>query len=252
MLDYLIMCMYCIGSLFNMSVLGPSYFLVVLCILVAVPYYSGPLVPFHNVFFVCMSRMKMVFEINYGGRFDKKYGCIYMGGQVDVHPDNVDLDNMSFVLIEFIVGQYGYSPGDLIYFRDPTKNLVDGLQLVSLDYDVAYMAAKHVDTPILGLYIVSFQNDGGGDGEDWENDEEGDDGGRLILMIHGWMIKSVMMTMFLKRIIWWIVLAPQQCQKLIRVWRVMGRMGIGMVMMVLRVRVGVVWVMVMAKVGPLV
>jgi hypothetical protein len=33
----------------------------------------------------------------------------------------------------------------------------------------------------------------------------------LILMIHGGMIKSVMMTMFLKKIIWWIVLTPQQC-----------------------------------------
>jgi hypothetical protein len=46
---------------------------------------------------------------------------------VDVHPDNVDSDNMTFVVIEFILGQYGYNPGDLIYVRDPTKNLVDGL-----------------------------------------------------------------------------------------------------------------------------
>jgi hypothetical protein len=130
--------------------------------------------------------MKLVFEINYGGRFDRKYGCIYVGGQVDVHPDNVDPDNVSFVMIKSIVGQYGYSPGDLIYFRDPTKDLVDGLQLVSSDYDVAYMVAKHVDTPIVVLYIVSFQNDRGGDGEDWENDEEGDDGGRVDLNDPWW------------------------------------------------------------------
>jgi hypothetical protein len=51
-------------------------------------------------------------------------------------------------------------------------------------------------------------------------------------MIHDEMIKSVMMTMFLKKIIWWIVLAPQQCQKLMKLRRVM-------VMMVLRLRVGV-------------
>jgi hypothetical protein len=66
-----------------------------------------------------------VFEINYGGRFDRKCRCIYVGGQVDVHPEHVDPDNMTFVLIESILGQYGYSPGDLFYVRDPTKNLVD-------------------------------------------------------------------------------------------------------------------------------
>jgi len=114
--------------------------------------------------------MTLVFQINYGGRFDRKY----VGGQVDVHSDN-----MSFVMIESIMGQYGYSPGDLICFRDLTKDLVDDPQLVSLDYDVAYMVAKHVDTPIVGLSIVSFQNDRGWDGEDWENDEEGDNGGRV-------------------------------------------------------------------------
>jgi hypothetical protein len=153
----------------------------VLCILVAVPYYSSHIVPCIMYFFVCMCRMKLVFEINYGGRFDRKYRCIYVGGQVDVHPDNVDPDNMPFVLIESIVRQYGYNPGDLIYFRNPTKDLVDGLQLVSSDYDMAYMVAKHVDTPIVVLYIVYFQNDEGrdGEGEDWENDEEGDDGGRV-------------------------------------------------------------------------
>jgi hypothetical protein len=37
-----------------------------------------------------------VFEINYGSRFDRKYGCIYVGGQMDVHPKNVDPDNLTF------------------------------------------------------------------------------------------------------------------------------------------------------------
>jgi hypothetical protein len=85
---------------------------------------------------------------------------------VDVHPEHVDPDNMTFVLIESILGQYGYSLGDLIYVRDPTKNLVDGLQLLSSDYDVAYLVAKHVDTPVVELYIVSFQSNVGDDGED--------------------------------------------------------------------------------------
>jgi hypothetical protein len=130
-------------------------------------------------FVVCMCRMKLVFEINHGGMFDRKCGCIYVGGQVDVHPEHVDLDNMTFVLIESILEQYGYSPSDLIYVRDPTKNLVDGLQLLSSDYDVAYLVAKHVDTHVVELYIVSFQSNVGEDGEDWENYEEEDDGGRV-------------------------------------------------------------------------
>ncbi|XP_062164920.1 uncharacterized protein LOC133871496 [Alnus glutinosa] len=86
---------------------------------------------------------------------------------------------MTFVLIESILGQYGYNPSDLIYVRDVTKNLVDGLQLVSSDYDVAYLVSKHVDTPVVELYIVSFQSNVGEDGEEWENDKEGDDGGRV-------------------------------------------------------------------------
>lgn len=130
-------------------------------------------------FVVCMCMMKLVFDINHEGRFDRKCGCIYVGGQVDVHPEHVDPDNMTFVLIESILGQYGYSPGDLIYVRDHTKNLVDGLQLLSSDYDVAYLVTKHVDTPVVELYIVSFQSNVGEDGENWENDEEGDDGGRV-------------------------------------------------------------------------
>jgi hypothetical protein len=43
-----------------------------------------------------------------------------------------------FFLLESIVEQYGYSPSDLIYSRDLGKNLVEGLHLVSSDYDVAY------------------------------------------------------------------------------------------------------------------
>jgi hypothetical protein len=46
--------------------------------------------------YFCICRMKLVFKINYGGRFDRKYGCIYMGGEMDVHLDNVDLDNLTF------------------------------------------------------------------------------------------------------------------------------------------------------------
>jgi hypothetical protein len=82
--------------------------------------------------------MKLVFEINYEDMFDKKYGCIYVGGEMNVHPDNVDSNSLTFFLLESFVEQYGYSPSDLIYFRDLGKNLVECLHLVSSDYDVAY------------------------------------------------------------------------------------------------------------------
>jgi len=43
-----------------------------------------------------MYMMKLVFEINYGDMFDKKYRCIYVGGEMDVHPDNVNPDSLTF------------------------------------------------------------------------------------------------------------------------------------------------------------
>jgi len=43
--------------------------------------------------------MKLLFEINFRGRFDRKFRCIYVGGQMDVHPDEVDPNNMTFFQI---------------------------------------------------------------------------------------------------------------------------------------------------------
>jgi hypothetical protein len=122
-----------------------------------------------------MCRMKLVFEINYGGRFDRAYGVIYSGGEMVVHPQSVDLDSFTFSMLVSIVEQYGYNPGDLIYFRDPNKDLVMGLHLVSSDYDGHYMSSVHVENNVVKLYIVSFQDDGDGEsGEGGEDDEEED------------------------------------------------------------------------------
>jgi hypothetical protein len=96
-----------------------------------------------------------------------------------VHRDSVDSDSLTFSVLEFIVEQYGYSPGDLIYFRDPNKDLVVGLHLVSSDYDVDYKSSVHVENHVVELYIVSFRDDGGGNGEDGEYDEEEDIGGKV-------------------------------------------------------------------------
>jgi hypothetical protein len=44
-----------------------------------------------------------VFEINYGGRFDRAYGVIYSGGEMVVHPQSVDPDSFTFSILESIV-----------------------------------------------------------------------------------------------------------------------------------------------------
>jgi hypothetical protein len=48
-----------------------------------------------------------VFEINYGGRFDRAYGVIYSGGEMVIHPESVDPDSFTFSMLESIVEQYG-------------------------------------------------------------------------------------------------------------------------------------------------
>jgi hypothetical protein len=101
-----------------------------------------------------------------------------------VHPQSVDPDIFTFSMLESIVEQYGYNPGDLIYFRDPNKDLVVGLHLVSSDYDVHYMSSVHVENNVVELYIVSFQDDG--DGEGGEDDEEEDVRGRVALNDPWW------------------------------------------------------------------
>jgi hypothetical protein len=131
--------------------------------------------------------MKLVFEINYGGRFDRAYGVIYSGDEMVIHPESVDLDTFIFFMFESIVEQYGYNSGDLVYFRDPNKDLIVGLHLVSSNYDVHYMSLVHVENNVIELYIVSFQDNGDedgdvdGDGEGGEDDGEEDVRGRVAL-----------------------------------------------------------------------
>lgn len=98
--------------------------------------------------------MKLVFEINYGGRFNRAYGVIYSGGEMVIHAESVDPDSFTFSMLESIVEQYGYNPGGLVYFRDPNKDLVMCLHLVSSDYDVHYMSSVHVENNVVELYTV--------------------------------------------------------------------------------------------------
>jgi hypothetical protein len=128
--------------------------------------------------------MNLVFEINYEGWFDRAYGVIYSGGEMVVHPESVDLDSFTFSMLESIVEQYRHNPSDLIYFRDPNKDLVVGLHLVSSDYDVYYMSSVHVENNVVELYIVSFQDDR--DGEVGQDDEEEDVRDRVALNDPWW------------------------------------------------------------------
>jgi hypothetical protein len=82
------------------------------------------------------------------------------------------------------VEQYGYNPRDLIYFKDPNKDLVVGLHLVSSDYNVHYMSSVHVENNVVKLYIVSFQDDG--DEEGGEDDEDEDVRDRVALNDPWW------------------------------------------------------------------
>ncbi|KAB1221610.1 hypothetical protein CJ030_MR2G006820 [Morella rubra] len=51
---------------------------------------------------------------------------------------------------------FGYKAGDLVYYKQPTKKLDEGLQLVSSDYDVLEMIKCHKGQSIIVLYVVSF------------------------------------------------------------------------------------------------
>jgi hypothetical protein len=118
-----------------------------------------------------MGSSELVVEVHYGGRFDRRFGCVYVGGEVEVHHEKVDLDKLSYFEIEGICKKYGYRPGDLMYFKDPGKSLVDGLYLITSDHDVLSLSACHTGRVILELYIVSFGNERGGE-EDSEDDDE--------------------------------------------------------------------------------
>jgi hypothetical protein len=82
-----------------------------------------------------------------------------------------DLDCLSFIEIETIVKKFGYQPGDLIYYLQPSKSLDDGLVLLTCDADVLRMTKVLTGSPVMVLYIVAF---GHSDEEEEEKDEVND------------------------------------------------------------------------------
>jgi hypothetical protein len=55
--------------------------------------------------------LKLVFKVSYMGQFDRSSGCDYMGGNVCVHSESYDPDNLSFFELEDICKDYGYKAG---------------------------------------------------------------------------------------------------------------------------------------------
>jgi len=128
-----------------------------------------------------MASSKLVVEVHFGGRFDRSFGCVYSGGEVECTKLVLTLINYHTLKLKIYVKNYGYRVGDLMYFKDPAKSLADGLHLITSDHDVLFLSSCHTGHVILELYIVSFE-DGGGDEEDNEEDDEY--GGRVDLDDH--------------------------------------------------------------------
>jgi hypothetical protein len=103
-----------------------------------------------------MSNSRLVFEIHYGGRFNKTIGCEYVGGEVAVHTESVDPDELSYFELEAIYRPYGYNLEDLIYFQELGKSLVDGLHLITSDHNVLFMVASHKSDNVVHLFVVFF------------------------------------------------------------------------------------------------
>ncbi|XP_059461906.1 uncharacterized protein LOC132190900 [Corylus avellana] len=121
---------------------------------------------------------KLVFEVSYGGRFDRSFGCKYVSGEVTVHSDSYDPDNLSFFEVEDICKDYGYKAGDLMYIREPDKTLMGGLHLITSDEKVLFMVGCHKGQFLVHLYVVCF-GEGQGDVEEHEEEEDDEEEGRV-------------------------------------------------------------------------
>lgn len=128
-----------------------------------------------------MANNEVIFRVHYGGWFDRRNRCTYVGGNVGLYEESHDLDCLSFIEIETVVKKFGYQPGDLVYYREPYKELDDRLVLLTSDEDVIKMVDAFLGKKLVMLYTVSFANVGDevvcpnmGEGEKGENsgDEE--------------------------------------------------------------------------------
>jgi hypothetical protein len=105
------------------------------------------------------------------------------GGEVALHTESVDPDELSYFELEAICRPYGYKSGDLIFFLHPGQSLANGLHLITSDHNVLFMVEQHKTHNIVQLYIVSFEE---GIVDVFEGDDEDEDGARVDLNDPWW------------------------------------------------------------------
>jgi hypothetical protein len=130
-----------------------------------------------------MANSRLVFEVHYGGKFDRTVGCQYMGSTVALHTESVDSNELSYFELEAICRPYGYKSGDLIFFLHPGESLANGLHLITSDHNVLFMVEQHKTHNIVQLYIVSFEK---GIVDVFKKDDKDEDGARVDLNDPWW------------------------------------------------------------------
>jgi hypothetical protein len=121
---------------------------------------------------------RVTFRVHYGGKFDRKYNCVYLDVKIELVDENYELGQLSFIELEKMLNPFGYQQGDMIYYLQPNKSLDDGLVLLMSNDSVVGMTEClrrcKSDIPIICLYIVSYHTSDEQVGDD-EDDEGGDD-----------------------------------------------------------------------------
>ncbi|KAE8076643.1 hypothetical protein FH972_015280 [Carpinus fangiana] len=141
-----------------------------------------------------MGLERVTFRAHYGSTFDRKYNCIYIGGETELVDDNFELGRLSFIELGKMLNPFGYQQGDMIYYLQLDKSLDDGLVLLTSNDSVVGMA-KYLqqcksDIPIMALYIVSYHTSYEQVGAD--EDDEGADDARRMKIINDPFWKSLM------------------------------------------------------------
>lgn len=104
-----------------------------------------------------MASNDVIFRVHYGGRFDRRHKCMYVGGNIGLYEEPYDLDRLSFFEIKRVVTKFGYHRGDLVYYCEAGKELDDGLVLLTSNEDVVKMADVFLGQKLVVLYTIAFQ-----------------------------------------------------------------------------------------------
>jgi hypothetical protein len=120
-----------------------------------------------------MASNDVIFKVHHGGQFDRRNKCIF-GRDIGLYEKSYDLDCLSFFEIETVVRKFGYH---LIYYREPDRDLDDGLVLLTSDADAIRMAEVHLGHKLILLYTISFANAGDEVGSDVGGGDEVEDSG---------------------------------------------------------------------------